>query len=91
MFIQCIANKKLDDVIFLGCVMHYDCIDNPRKKCPTCPLPETMSEIVNFANADPSDAQKKRTRESSPSTEKSSRKKLKNWWEEGINNLSKNY
>ena len=43
--------------------------------CPTCP--ETMSEVVSFANTDPSDAQKKHTRKSSASTEKSSSKKAK--------------
>ncbi|GBB88924.1 hypothetical protein RclHR1_15540003 [Rhizophagus clarus] len=65
------------DTVFLSCkhAVHYDCIDNPRKKCPTCPLSETMSEIVSFANTDLSDAQKKCTRESS--TKKSSSKKTK--------------
>jgi len=43
--------------------------------CPTCPSSETISEVVSFANTDPSDAQKKRIRESS--TEKSSNKKVK--------------
>ena len=43
--------------------------------CPTCPSSETMSEISTLVELDPSDAQKKRTRESS--TEKSSNKKAK--------------
>ncbi|CAG8526860.1 16450_t:CDS:10 [Gigaspora margarita] len=33
--------------IFLSCkhVVHYDCIKDSHKMCPTCPLSETMSEI----------------------------------------------
>jgi len=28
----------LKDTVFLSCkhAVHYDCIDNPHKKCPTC-------------------------------------------------------
>ncbi|CAG8568992.1 7694_t:CDS:2, partial [Acaulospora morrowiae] len=65
--------------IFLPCkhVVHYDCIKDSRKMCPTCPSSETMSEISTLVESDPSDAQKKRTRESSASTEKSSNKKAK--------------
>ena len=44
--------------------------------CPTCSSSETILEVVSFANTDLSDAQKKRTRESSTSTEKSSSKKM---------------
>ena len=55
--------------------MHYKCIDNSRKKCSTCSSSEMMSEISTLVEPDPSDAQKKRTRESS--TEKSSNKKVK--------------
>ena len=55
--------------------MHYDCIKDSRKMCPTCPSSETMSEVSTLVEPDPSDAQKKRTRESS--TEKSSNKKAK--------------
>ncbi|RGB23710.1 hypothetical protein C1646_748092 [Rhizophagus diaphanus] len=79
---QCSEEISLEftkPTIFLPCkhVVHYDCIKDSRKMCPTCPSSETMSEIVSFANNDPSDAQKKRTRESSASTEKSSSKKMK--------------
>ncbi|RGB43009.1 hypothetical protein C1646_809567 [Rhizophagus diaphanus] len=56
-------------------VVHYDCVKNSHKMCPTCPSSEMMSEVVSFANTGPSDVQKKRTRESS--TEKSSNKKMK--------------
>ncbi|CAG8482269.1 36681_t:CDS:10 [Gigaspora margarita] len=65
--------------IFLLCkhVVHYDCIKDFHKMCPTCPSSETMSEIVSFANTNISDAQKKRIRESSTSTKKSSSKKAK--------------
>ena len=57
--------------------MHLDCINDLRKRCPTCPSSETMSEVSTLIEQDPSDAQKKRTRESSASTEKSSSKKAK--------------
>jgi hypothetical protein len=62
---------------FLPCkhVVHYDCIKDSHKMCPTCPSSETMSEVSTLVEPDPSDAQKKRTRESS--TEKSSNKKAK--------------
>ncbi|RIA96790.1 hypothetical protein C1645_802164 [Glomus cerebriforme] len=58
-------------------VVHYDCVKNSHKMCPTCPSSETMSEVSTLVEPDPSDAQKKRTRESSASTEKSSSKKMK--------------
>ncbi|RIB21551.1 hypothetical protein C2G38_2176286 [Gigaspora rosea] len=63
--------------IFLSCkhVVHYDCIKDSHKMCPTCPSSEMISEVVSFANTDLSDAQKKRTRKLS--TEKSSSKKVK--------------
>ncbi|GBB92658.1 hypothetical protein RclHR1_02040020 [Rhizophagus clarus] len=44
---------------------------------PTCPSSETMSEVSTLIEQDPSNAQKKRTRESSASTKKSSSKKAK--------------
>ncbi|CAB4433240.1 unnamed protein product [Rhizophagus irregularis] len=74
-----ISIEFMKDTVFLSCkhVMHYECIDNPHKKCPTCPLSETMSEISTLVEPDLSDGQKKRTRESSASTEKSSNKKVK--------------
>lgn len=46
-----------------------------------------MSEVVSFANADPSDAEKKCTRESS--TEKSSSKKQKTSNKEGVPSMLK--
>ncbi|GES77211.1 hypothetical protein GLOIN_2v1709640 [Rhizophagus clarus] len=51
------------DTAFLSCkhAVHYDCIDNPRKKCPTCPSSEGLKT---------SDVQKKHIRESTASTEK---------------------
>ncbi|PKK57709.1 hypothetical protein RhiirC2_721046, partial [Rhizophagus irregularis] len=77
---QCSEEISLEftkPTLFLPCkhVVHYDCIKNSHKMCPTCPSSEAMPEVVSFANTDPSDAQKKRTRESS--TEKSSNKKAK--------------
>ncbi|CAG8747829.1 27085_t:CDS:2, partial [Gigaspora margarita] len=65
--------------IFLPCkhVVHYDCIKDSYKMYSTCSSSETISEIVSFANTDMSDIQKKRTRELSTSTEKSSSKKAK--------------
>ncbi len=57
--------------------MHYDCIKNSHKMCPTCPLSEMMSEVSTLIEQDLSDVQKKRTRESSASTKKSSSKKAK--------------
>ena len=63
--------------IFLPCkhVVHYDCIKDSLKICPTCPLSETISEISTLVELDLSDAQKKRIRNSS--TKKSSNKKVK--------------
>ncbi|CAG8825143.1 20910_t:CDS:2, partial [Gigaspora margarita] len=63
--------------IFLLCkhVVHYDCIKDSHKMCPTCPSSETMSEVVSFANTDLNDVQKKHTRKLS--IEKSSSKKVK--------------
>ena len=53
--------------------MHLDCINDLRKRCPTCASTDDLETIpVEQAS---SDAQKKRTRESS--TEKSSNKKAK--------------
>ncbi|RIA80304.1 hypothetical protein C1645_867076, partial [Glomus cerebriforme] len=77
---QCSEEISLEftkPTLFLPCkhVVHYDCIKNSHKMCPTCPSSEAMPEVVSFANTDLSDAQKKRTRESS--TEKSSNKKAK--------------
>ncbi|PKC17580.1 hypothetical protein RhiirA5_346050 [Rhizophagus irregularis] len=54
---------------------------------PTCPSSETISELISFANIDSSDAQKKCTRESSASTEKSSSKKVKRLVERKYRNL----
>src|SRR3954447_13517954 len=50
--------------IFLPCkhVVHYDCIKNSHKMCPTCPSSVTMSEISTLVKSDLSDIQKKRTR-----------------------------
>ncbi|RIA91885.1 hypothetical protein C1645_821434 [Glomus cerebriforme] len=45
--------------------------------CPTCPSSEMMSEVSTLVEPDSSHVQKKRTRESSASTEKSSNKKAK--------------
>ena len=46
--------------IFLPCkhVVHYDCIKDSHKMCPTCPLSEMMSEVSTLVELDPSDAQK---------------------------------
>jgi hypothetical protein len=79
---QCSEEISLEftkPTIFLPCkhVVHYDCIKNSHKMCPTCPSSETMSEVSTLIEQDPSDVQKKRTRESSASTEKSSSKKAK--------------
>ena len=67
------------DTIFLSCshAVHLDCIDDLRKRCPICLSSETMSEVSTLIEQDPSDAQKKRARESSAFTEKSSSKKAK--------------
>src|SRR4051812_4751180 len=67
------------DTVFLSCshAVHLDCINDLRKRCPTCSSSDTMSEISTLVELDPSDAQKKRTRESFASTEKSSSKKAK--------------
>src|SRR4051794_32596942 len=64
---------------FLSCshAVHLDCINNLRKRCPTCSSSETISEISTLVELNSSDAQKKRTRESFASTEKSSNKKAK--------------
>ncbi|GBB93403.1 hypothetical protein RclHR1_21620001 [Rhizophagus clarus] len=36
----------LKDTVFLSCkhVVHYDCIDNSRKKCPTCPAEDSSKK-----------------------------------------------
>ncbi|PKY58601.1 hypothetical protein RhiirA4_480649 [Rhizophagus irregularis] len=67
-----ISIEFMKDTVFLSCkhVMHYECIDNPHKKCPTCPLSETMSEISTLVEPDLSDGQKKQSE--------------KDWWKEGI-------
>ena len=67
------------DTVFLSCkhAVHYDCIVNPRKRCPTCPSSEPISEVVSFANTGSNDAQKNRSRESGASTETLSSKKAK--------------
>jgi len=73
----------------------YDCIKNSHKMCPTCPSSETMSEVSTLVEQGPNDAQKKRSRESSASTEKSSNKKVKKTGGKKVSsmlkNLSKNY
>ena len=43
--------------IFLPCkhVVHYDCIKNSHKMCPTCPLSEMISEVSTLVELDLSD------------------------------------
>jgi hypothetical protein len=43
-----ISGDILKDTVFLSCkhIVHYDCIDNPRKKCPTC-LPAHLDQKWN--------------------------------------------
>src|SRR4051794_33818374 len=76
---------------FLPCkhVVHYDCIKDSHKMCPTCSSSETMSEVSTLIEQDPSDAQKKRTRESFASTEKSSSKKQKTSNKKGVPSMLK--
>ncbi|RIA86439.1 hypothetical protein C1645_740863 [Glomus cerebriforme] len=64
------------DTVFLSCkhIVHYDCIDNPRKKCPTCPG-EVLESIPEEEAS--STAQRKRTSDLSESTRQSSSKKQK--------------
>ncbi len=59
------------DTVFLSCkhAVHYDCIDNPRKKCPTCPAEDLEMFSVEQAT------QRRRSNESS--AENTSRKKVK--------------
>ena len=91
---QCSEEISLEftkPTIFLPCkhVVHYDCIKNSHKMCPTCPSSETMSEVSTLIEQDPSDAQKKRTRESSASTEKSSSKKAKKTGRKKVSSMLK--
>ncbi|CAB4396830.1 unnamed protein product [Rhizophagus irregularis] len=62
------------DTVFLSCkhAVHYDCIDDLRKKCPTCPAEDLELFPVELTS---STVQKKRTWEST--AEKSSSKKKK--------------
>ena len=64
------------DTVFLSCkhAVHYDCIDNPHKKCPTCPG-EVLESIPEEEAS--STAQRKRTSDLSESTRQSSSKKQK--------------
>src|SRR5439155_206800 len=67
------------DTVFLSCkhAVHYDCIDNPRKKYPTCPSSEGLETLES------SEAQKNvlgrfsKENESDMSTEKSISKNAK--------------
>jgi len=71
------------DTVFLSCkhAVHFDCIDDPRKKCPTCPSADDLETIpirnpISVEQAS-STTQKKRPNESGETTEKSSSKKKK--------------
>lgn len=61
------------DTVFLSCkhVVHYDCIDNPRKKCPTCPA----EDLEMFPVEQASSTAHKRTSDLSESTRQSSSSK----------------
>ena len=83
---KCSEEITLDfskDTVFLSCkhAVHFDCIDDPRKKCPTCPSADDL-ETIPIRNPisveqTSSTTQKKRSRESGVSTENSSSKKAK--------------
>ncbi|GES97142.1 hypothetical protein GLOIN_2v1474272 [Rhizophagus clarus] len=72
------------DTVFLSCkhAVHYDCIDNPRKKCPTC-----STEDLEMFPVEQLSAQKKRTSDST--TEESSSKKKKTSVKEGDSTMLK--
>ena len=69
------------DTVFLSCkhAVHYDCIDNLHKKCPTCPG-EVLESILEEAS---STTQRKRTSNLSESTRQSSSKKQKTTTNDG--------
>ncbi|GES74837.1 hypothetical protein GLOIN_2v1769762 [Rhizophagus clarus] len=72
-------NFLLKDTVFLSCkhVMHYDCIDNPRKKCPTCPAEDSSKKRTNTSTEESSNKKAKKTK-----SEKKVSGKLKNLIEE---------
>ncbi|GBC07751.1 hypothetical protein RclHR1_07680005 [Rhizophagus clarus] len=57
-------NFLLKDTVFLSCkhVMHYDCIDNPRKKCPTCPAEDSSKKRTNTSTEESSNKKAKKTK-----------------------------
>src|SRR6266487_6079830 len=60
LYVKCSEKISLEfskPTIFLPCkhVVHYDCIKNSHRMCPTCPSSEGLETL------DLSDAQKKRT------------------------------
>ena len=63
------------DTVFLSCkhAMHYDCINDPRKKCPTCPAEDLELFPVELTS---STAQKKCTQESTAEKTSSKKKKI---------------
>src|SRR5436305_1769115 len=79
-FLRTFPHPPPKPLVYLTCkhIIHYNCIDNPRKLCPICPSSDMeIDDLETPTEQSSSTAQKKRTRESSASTEKSSNKKAK--------------
>jgi len=80
-FLRTFPHPPPKPLVYLTCkhIVHYNCIDNPRKLCPICPSTDMEidgDDMVADAQ-ESSTAQKKRSRESGTFTEKSSNKKVK--------------
>src|SRR2546421_3475167 len=83
-------------LVYLTCkhIVHYNCIDNPRKLCPICPSTDMEPEEMEIDDDDmvtdaqeSSSTQKKRTRKST--TEKSSSKKKKTTNKDDVSTMLK--
>ena len=75
-------------LVYLTCkhIVHYDCIDNPRKLCPICPSTDMVADAQESSTA-----QKKRSRESGASTETSSSKKAKKTGGKKVSSMLKKF
>ena len=80
-FLRTFPHPPPKPLVYLTCkhIVHYNCIDNPRKLCPICPSTDDMEtdDLETPTEQSLSTAHKKCSNESGNSTEKSSNKKAK--------------